>query len=58
MAVPRARSRQYALGSWLRDYKEQVFLFTRDFAVDWTNDLASHCTSSRISRETRTITVR
>jgi hypothetical protein len=35
----------YALGSWLRNYKEQVFLFTRDFAVDWTNDLASHCTS-------------
>ena len=35
----------YALGCWLRDYKEQVFLFTRDFAVDWTNDLASHCTS-------------
>ena len=35
----------YALGCWLRDYKEQVFLFTRDFAVTWTNDLASHCTS-------------
>ena len=35
----------YALGCWLRDYKQQVFLFTRDFAVDWTNDLASHCTS-------------
>ena len=35
----------YALGCRLRDYKEQVFLFTRDFAVDWTNDLASHCTS-------------
>ncbi len=34
----------YALGCWLRDYKEQVFLFTRDFAVDWTNDLASYCT--------------
>jgi hypothetical protein len=26
-----------ALGCWLRDYKEQVWLFTRDFAVDWTN---------------------
>ena len=35
----------YALACWLRDYKEQVFLFTRDFAVSWTNDLASHCTS-------------
>ena len=29
----------YALGCWLRDYKEQVFLFTRDFAVDWTNSV-------------------
>jgi hypothetical protein len=24
------------LGCWLRGYKEQVFLFTRDFTVDWT----------------------
>jgi transposase len=30
----------YALGCWLRDYKEQVFPFTRDFAVDWTNNIA------------------
>jgi len=30
----------YALGSWLREYKEQVFLFTRDFAVDWTTNVA------------------
>ena len=22
------------------DYKEQVFLFTRDFAVDWTNNVS------------------
>jgi transposase len=35
----------YALACWLRGYKEQVFLFTRDFAVDWTNDRASYCTS-------------
>ena len=28
-----------ALGCWLREYKEQVFLFTRDFAVDWTNNV-------------------
>ena len=28
----------YTLGTWLRDYKEQVFLFTRDFAVPWTNN--------------------
>jgi hypothetical protein len=35
----------YALGCWLRDYKEQVFLFTRDFNVSWTNDRASYCTS-------------
>ena len=30
----------YALGCWLREYKEQVFLFTRDFAVDWTNNVS------------------
>ena len=30
----------YALACWLRDYKEQVFLFTRDFAVDWTNNVS------------------
>jgi hypothetical protein len=30
----------YALGCWLRDYKEQVFLFTRDFDVDWTSNVS------------------
>jgi transposase len=30
----------YALGSWLRDYKEQVFLFTHVFAVSWTNNVS------------------
>ena len=30
----------YALGCWLREYKEQVFLFTRNFAVDWTNNVS------------------
>jgi transposase len=30
----------YSLATWLRDYKEQVFLFTRDFAVDWTANVA------------------
>jgi hypothetical protein len=30
----------YALGCWLRQYKEQVFLFTREFAVDWTNNVS------------------
>jgi transposase len=30
----------YALGTWLRDYKEQVFLFTRNFAVAWTNNVS------------------
>jgi transposase len=29
----------YALACWLRNYKEQVFLFTRDFAVDWTTNV-------------------
>jgi transposase len=28
----------YALGCWLRDYEEQVWLFTTQFAVDWTNN--------------------
>jgi hypothetical protein len=35
----------YALGTWLREYKEQVLLFTRDFTVPWTNDRTSYCTS-------------
>jgi transposase len=30
----------YALGCWLRGYKEQVLLFTRNFAVDWTNNVS------------------
>ena len=30
----------YALGTWLRDYKEQVFLFTRNFTVSWTNNVS------------------
>ena len=30
----------YALGCWLRAYKEQVFLFTSNFAVDWTNNVS------------------
>ena len=30
----------YSLGCWLRDYKEQVFLFTREFAVSWTNNVS------------------
>jgi transposase len=30
----------YTLGAWLHGYKEQVFLFTRDFGVDWTNNVS------------------
>ena len=30
----------YALAIWLRDYKEQVFLFTRDFNVEWTSNVS------------------
>ncbi|MGH3124083.1 MAG: IS66 family transposase [Streptosporangiaceae bacterium] len=30
----------YALGCWLQSYKEQVFLFTRDFSADWTTNVA------------------
>ena len=29
-----------SLATWLRDYKEQVFLFTRDFSVDWANNVS------------------
>jgi hypothetical protein len=29
-----------ALGTWLREYKEQVFLFTRIFTVSWTNNVS------------------
>jgi hypothetical protein len=30
----------YSLGSWLRDHKDQVLLFTRDFDADWTNNVS------------------
>ena len=30
----------YALGCWLEQYREQVFLFTRNFAVSWTNNIS------------------
>ena len=30
----------YALATWLRDYKEQVFLFTRHFGVSFTNNVS------------------
>jgi len=30
----------YALACRLRNYKEQVFLFTREFAVSWTNNVS------------------
>jgi transposase len=30
----------YALARWLQDFKEQVFLFTRDFTVSWTSNAA------------------
>jgi transposase len=30
----------YALACWLRDYREQVFLFTRNFSVSWTNNVS------------------
>jgi transposase len=43
----------YSLGCWLREYKEQVFVFTRNFAVSWTNEGVSYCTSwvrSAVSR--------
>ena len=30
----------YALGCWLQEYREQVFQFTRCFAVTWTNNVS------------------
>jgi hypothetical protein len=30
----------YALGCWLQQYKEQAWLFTRQFAVEWTSNSA------------------
>ena len=30
----------YALGCWLQEYREQVFVFTRNFAVNWTNNVS------------------
>jgi transposase len=30
----------YALGCWLEQYREQVFLLTRNFAVSWTNNVS------------------
>jgi hypothetical protein len=30
----------YALACWLQEYKDQVFLFTRDFNVGWTNNIS------------------
>jgi hypothetical protein len=30
----------YALACWLQQYREQVFLFTRDFNVSWVNNVS------------------
>jgi hypothetical protein len=30
----------YTLASWLRTHAEQVWLFTRNFTVDWTSNAA------------------
>ena len=30
----------YALGCWLEEYREQVFLFTRNFTASWTNNVS------------------
>jgi len=35
----------YVLGCWLREHADQVWLFTTALQVEWTSDLASHCTS-------------
>jgi hypothetical protein len=30
----------YSLARWLQDFKEQALLFTRDFTVQWTNNVS------------------
>ena len=35
----------YVLARRLKAKADQIWLFTRNFAVPWTNDRASHCTS-------------
>ncbi|MGH3232534.1 MAG: IS66-like element ISFsp11 family transposase, partial [Streptosporangiaceae bacterium] len=35
----------YALGRWLRKYKEQVWLFTRE-PVEWTNNCSEQAVKS------------
>ena len=37
----------YALGCWLREYTEQVWLFTREFAVEWTSNRSSGPSKAR-----------
>jgi transposase len=36
----------YTLGCWLRDYKDQVWLFTTEFAVEWTNNSSEQAVKS------------
>jgi hypothetical protein len=37
----------YSLGAWLRNYKEQVFLFTRVFAVSWINNVSERARAAK-----------
>ena len=39
----------YALGCWPQEYKEQVWLFTRELAVEWTSNSAEGAVSPRPS---------
>jgi len=35
----------FVLGTWLKEHASQVWLFTAEPSAEWTNDLASYCTS-------------
>jgi hypothetical protein len=45
--LARRQPPRLSLGCWLRDYKEQVWLFTCEFAIDWTDNCS--CERSRNS---------
>jgi hypothetical protein len=43
----------YALSCWLQEYKEQIWLFAREFAVEWTRRDAHLCRRRGLRQELR-----
>jgi transposase len=41
-----ATTHGYALGCWLRDYADQVWLFTTNFGIEWTNNCSEQAVKS------------